>query len=52
MRYYLPGSRVAINEIMIRFFGRSVHTFKMPNKPIKEGYKMYGMAKRGYVYYF
>lgn len=51
-RYYIPGSGVAIDEIMIRFFGRSQHTVKMPNKPIKEGYKLYGLAERGYVWWF
>jgi hypothetical protein len=29
---------------------RSLHTYKIPNKPIKEGYKIYGIADHGYVY--
>jgi hypothetical protein len=35
---------------MIRCFGRSSHTYKMPNKPIKQGYKVYGVADYGYIY--
>ena len=35
---------------MVRCFGRSHHTYKMPNKPIKQGYKLYGIADDGYIY--
>ena len=38
---YTPRSEVAIDEIMVRFHGRSSDTCKMPNKPIKQGYKSY-----------
>jgi hypothetical protein len=38
--------------MMIRFFGRSKHTFKAPNKPIKEGYKVFALCEAGYTYYF
>ncbi len=34
-RYYIPRNDVAINEIMIRFFARSQHTYKISGKPIK-----------------
>lgn len=37
--YYSPSSNVSIDELMVRCFGRSSHTYKMPNKPIKQGYK-------------
>jgi hypothetical protein len=33
-RYYI-SSEASIDEFMIRCFGRSEHTYKMPNKPIK-----------------
>ena len=29
---------------------RSLHTYKMPSKPIKQGYKIYGIADHGYIY--
>ena len=51
-RYYLPSSEVAIDELMIRCFGRSQHTYKMPNKPIKQGYKLFALADHGYVWWF
>jgi len=39
--------------IFISFFTnsyRSLHTYKMPNKPIQQGYKIYGIADHGYIY--
>jgi hypothetical protein len=48
--YYIPSSYVAIDELMIRCFGRTKHSYKMPNKPIKQGYKLYGIADHGYIY--
>jgi len=29
---------------------RSLYTYKMPKKPIKQGYKIYGIADHGYIY--
>src|SRR5436305_11236726 len=37
---------------MIRFCGRSRDTFKMPDKPIGEGYKAFCLADRGYLFDF
>jgi hypothetical protein len=37
---------------MIRGFGRSYHTFKMPNKPIQQGYKLFAIADQGYILYW
>jgi len=47
--YYMPRNDVAIDEIMVRFFGRSYHTYKMPGKPIKQGFKIFALADQGYV---
>ena len=49
---YLPASQVAVDEMMVRFGGRSKHTVKMPNKPISEGYKIFALCDRGYTYDF
>src|SRR5947199_2636083 len=50
--YLIPGTNIAIDEIMVRFHGRSSHTCKMPNKPIKQGYKIFAIAEDGYVWHF
>lgn len=52
-RHYLTlGTMVAIDEIMVRFFGRSNDTCKMPNKPIKQGYKIFALVDNGYIWHF
>ena len=51
-RYYIPRTEVAIDEIMVHFHGRSSDTCKMPNKPIKQGYKIFALADQGYVWHF
>jgi hypothetical protein len=51
-RYLILGTAVAIDEIMVRFYGRSSDTYKMPNKPIKQGYKIFALASDGYVWHF
>lgn len=51
-RHYIPRTEVAIDEIMVRFYGRSSDTCKMPNKPIKQGYKIFALADNGYVWHF
>jgi hypothetical protein len=35
---------------MVRCFGRSNYTYKMPLKPIKQGYKLFGITDHGYIY--
>jgi hypothetical protein len=52
LKYWIPGLNLSIDEMMVRFFGRSKHTFKVPNKPIKEGYKIFALCEAGYTYYF
>nr|AHE80947.1 putative transposase [Tuber indicum] len=47
---FLPSTNVAVDEMMIRFLGRSAHTIKMPNKPISLGYKVLALCDAGYTY--
>jgi len=49
-KYYLPSSNVTVDEMMIRFGGRSHHTNRMPSKPIKERYKVFALCDVGYTY--
>ena len=35
---------------MIAFRGRTVHTTKLKNKPISEGYKVWVLADHGYTW--
>ena len=50
---YILGTILSLDEMMIRFFGRSLETHRMKNKPIKEGYKFFVLAtKEGYILNF
>ncbi|CAG8660293.1 6911_t:CDS:2, partial [Paraglomus brasilianum] len=49
---YTPGSNVSIDEMMIRFSGRSVHTIRIKNKPTHEGFKILSLCESGYTYTF
>ena len=48
-QYYLPASNVTVDEMMIRFGCRSYHTYRMPSKPITEGYKIFALCDIGYI---
>jgi len=49
-QYYLSASNVTVDEMMIRFGGRSHHTYRMPSKPITEGYNVFALCDVGYTY--
>lgn len=51
-RYLIPGTEVAINEIIVYFFGWLSDTCKMLNKLIKQGYKIFALAYNSYVWHF
>jgi Transposase IS4 len=48
--FWRPSSHLAIDEAMIAYRGRTSHKVKLPNKPIKEGYKVWVLGDNGYVY--
>jgi len=50
--YCLPASEVAIDEMMVRFTGRSLHTTMIRGKPIPQGYKMLAICEHGYTFSF
>ena len=49
-QFYFPASNVTVDEMMIRFGGRSHHTYRMPSKPITEGYKVFALCDIGYTF--
>lgn len=52
MRYLVPPTELSIDEMMVRFTGRSLHTIKIKNKPIKQGYKLFALCWRGFTWFF
>ncbi|CAG8824880.1 7084_t:CDS:1 [Cetraspora pellucida] len=49
---YVPNSNVSVDEMVIRFSGRSIHTVRIKNKPILEGFKILSLCESGYTYTF
>ena len=47
--YLIPETEVAIDKIMVYFHEQLSDTCKMPNKPIKQGYKIFALADNAYV---
>jgi hypothetical protein len=52
MSAVLPASWLAVDEIMVSFKGRSIHTMKIKNKPINEGFKIWVFNFNSYIYIF
>ena len=51
-RYVEPRSVVSIDEIMLRFTGRSLHTVVLRGRPVPLGYGILALCDAGYVYGF
>jgi len=45
--YFQPSTHVAVDEMMVRFTGRSKHTVRIPSKPIPVGYKVIALCHNG-----
>jgi len=50
--YVVLGQDVSYDEMMVPLSGRSKHTLKMNNKLIKEGFKIWALCDRGYLWDF
>ncbi|KAI3655533.1 hypothetical protein MP638_002305 [Amoeboaphelidium occidentale] len=51
-KYYSPSSKVSIDEMMVRFGGRSKDRYRIRGKPISEGYKIFALCDSGFTYSF
>jgi hypothetical protein len=49
---YTPSSNVSVDEMMVRFSGRSAHTVRIKNKLTPEGFKILSLCESGYTYTF
>jgi hypothetical protein len=51
-QYRMPSTHISLDECMIRATGRSPDTYKMPSKPIEQGFKFHCLADDGYIWNF
>jgi len=51
-QYRMPSTHVSLDECMIRATGRSPDTYKMPSKPIEQGFTFHCLADHGYTWDF
>lgn len=49
-RVVTPATAVAIDEMIVRFKGRSVHTVMMRGKPVPQGYYVLALCEGGYCW--
>jgi hypothetical protein len=47
--YVILGQDVSFDKMMVPFAGRSKHTLKIKNKPVKEGFKIWALCNHGYL---
>lgn len=50
--YYVPKTNVSIDEMIVRFSGRSKHTVRIKGKPTPQGYRILALCDSGYTYAF
>ena len=48
-KYLLPATQVVVDEMMVKFMGKSAHTIKIKNKPIEQGYQIFALCWQGYT---
>ena len=49
MRYWHPGTYIAVDECIEPFFGRCSDTVNIPTKPTPIGFKIWCLADAGYI---
>lgn len=45
----LPGTHLSVDEMIVPFTGRSLHTVRIPSKPLPVGYKVIALCCSGYT---
>ena len=49
-KYWIPGSHLTVNEIMLRYKGRTTQKIQIPRKLIDCRFKLFGLSCGGYIY--
>jgi hypothetical protein len=49
-QYGMPSKHISLDECMIIATGRSPNTYKMPSKPIEQGFKFHFLPDHGFIW--
>jgi Transposase IS4 len=47
--YWLPSTNLTVDEIMLKFKGRTTQKITIPGKPIPIGFKIFALGDSGYT---
>ena len=48
--YWIPSTNLTVDEIMLKFEGRTAQKITIPGKPIPTGFKIFALGDSGYIY--
>jgi Transposase IS4 len=48
--YWIPSTNLTVDEIMLKFEGRTAQKITIPGKPIPTGFKIFALGDSGYTY--
>ena len=48
--YWLPSTNLTVDEVMLKFEGRTSQKVTIPCKPIPTGFKLFALGDSGYIY--
>ena len=48
--YWILSTNITVDEIMIKFEGRTLQKVMIPDKPISTGFKLFALGDSGYIY--
>jgi Transposase IS4 len=47
--YWLPSTNLTVDEVMLKFEGRTSQKITIPGKPIPTGFKIFALGDSGYI---
>ena len=48
--YWLPSTNLTVDEVMLKYEGRTSQKITIPCKPIPTGFKLFALGDSGYIY--
>jgi Transposase IS4 len=48
--YWIPSINLTVDEVMLKFKGRTTQKITIPGKPISTGFKIFALGDSGYTY--